>query len=658
VAVARARALALLLTAVTASALLGAIVLAVRLTGVDRMQVAITILLALPAAAVGLVVGLRQPRNPVGPLVSMYAAVFGIVFGWQGAYDQAAADHPGSLPVHASVAVWERGTWVLLFVPIGLLLLLFPAGRLLSRRWRWVVAGLVLIAVTFPVIAALSPRPLPPPYQDLPHPFGTAPLWLRAVGWAELPILLGLLVMSAVSLVLRHNRSADRVERAQIRWLALGAWALPVTLLLCWVSLLLLGRPDLGVIGLCAMAVTMPVSIAVAVLRHELYDVDRALSATVSYSVLTAVVLGVFTLCEVVVGTLLGGGSALAAAVATAVTAGLLAPVRRWARAGVDRRLYPMRVAAHRALTQLRRDIDEGAAQPEDLERALRGALQAPLLRVGYLPPGGGDVPTTSSGDPVLTGIQVRLAGTPVGVLDPGSSPAPDALLREVADASAVFVELGRLRLGIKHAMAEIQRSRARLQVHGYQERRTLQRNLHDGPQQRLVALGMSLRLAQRHLGDDGFDVDGLLDQAMTQLGTAVAELRTIAAGLRPPALDSGLGTAIRSLVASVPLAVELDMADDEVPDDVATTAYYVVSEGLSNAMKHARADRVRVLLTRCDRDLVVEVHDDGVGGAHAGGGSGLAGLADRVAAASGELRVITVPGEGTQLQAVLPCGS
>ena len=655
-AVARARVIALLLTAETLAALLGAVVMAVRWPDIDLMQVAVTIALALPAAAVGLMVGLRRPHSPVGPLISLQAATFATIFGWQGAYDEAAARHPGTLPVFASVAVLERGSWTLLFLPVGLLLLVFPTGRLLSPRWRWVAGGLIGVALTFPAIAAFSPRPLPPPYQDLSHPFGTAPLWLQAVGWAELPLLLALMVASAVSMVVRYRRSTDPVERAQVRWLALGAWALPAALLLCWLSLLLLGRPDLAAIGLSALAVTVPASVAVAMLRHRLYDVDRALSAAVTYSALSALLLAVFTVTEIVVGALLGRGSALVAAVATAIAAVVLAPARRRTARAADRRFDPMRAAVHQALADLRRDIDSGAAQPEDVELALRRALLAPLLRVGFLPPGH-EVPVASSGELVPGGVPVTLAGTHIGVLDPGPNPASKELLREAASGAALFVELARLRLGMARAMAEVQSSRGRLLRHGYRERRNLQRDLHDGAQQRLVALGMSLRVAQRHLHDDGFDVDGLMDQAMTQLGTAVAELRTIAAGLRPPALNSGLESAVRSLAATVPLPIELEVCDDDLPDDVATTAYYVVSEGLANAMKHAQARRMRVSLVRCGDALSVEVSDDGLGGADRAG-SGLAGLADRVAAASGELRVISPAGAGTQLKAVLPCGS
>ena len=651
-----ARTWSLALTAVSSAALVGAVALAVRWPDIDIMQVVITVVLTLPAVVVGLLVGWRRPHDPVGPLISLQAATFATILGWQGAYDDAAAGHPGSLPVWGWLVVTERGSWTLMFLPVGLLLLLFPTGRLIGPRWRWVARALVVASVTFPVIAAFSPRPLPQPYERLPHPFATAPLGVQAIGWAELPVLWLLLAASAVSMVLRYRRSTDTVERAQVRWLALGAWTLPATLLLSWLSLLLLGRPDLAAVGLSAMAVLVPASVAVAVLRHNLYDVDRALSATLTYSLLTGLLLVVWTLTEVVVGTLVGRGSDLVAAVATAVAAAVLAPARRRTRHGVDRRIYPLRAELHRSLAELRRNIDEGLAQPEEVESSLQQVLRAPQLRVGYVAPGD-DLALTADNEPVPDGIPVTLAGTRIGVLDPGPTPASRELLREAADAVAGYVELARLRLGLARAMWEVQESRTRLQRHGYEERHQLQRDLHDGAQQRLVALGMSLRLAQRHLHDEGFDVDGLLDQAMAQLGTAVAELRTIATGLRPPALDTGLGNAIRSLAATVPLPVELEICEDDVPDDVATTAYYLVSEGLANALKHAQAGRVSISLTRAGDGLCVEVSDDGIGGAHHAG-SGLSGLADRVAAASGELRVTSPRGAGTRLEAVLPCVS
>ncbi len=649
----RLRTLTLVLTATTAAVLLGTVALAVRWPDVDLVQVISTLVLALPSAVVGLLIGLRRRANPVGALMSLQATVFAVIIGWQGVYDEVVQAHPGALPVSAGCVALERGSWMVLYVPVALILLVFPSGRLLSRRWAWVAGGLFGVTGLFTVIAAMSPRPLPAPYTAYSNPFGTAPQWLRVSGWALLPVFLGLLSASAAAMVLRHRRTRDSVQRVQVRWLALGAWSLPATLLLCWLSLLLFGRPDLAVVGLAFIVVAIPATTAVAVLRHDLYDVDRALSATATYTVLSIGLLAVFTVTEVAVGVLLARGSAAVAAVTTAVAVVGLAPARQRVLRAVDRRLYPMRAALHQSIADLRVAIDAGAAEPEDIELVLRRALHAPQLRVGYLVPGQ-TVPCDVEGRPVTGAVPVLLAGNSVGVIDPGATLAHRELVREAAASAALFVELARLRVAINHALAELRLSRTRMLRHGYQERHKLQRDLHDGAQQRLVSLGMSLRLAQRHLGDADFDIDGVLDQAVAQLGTAVAELRTVAAGLRPPSLDAGLAAAVHSLAASVPIPVDLAVCEDEVPDEIATTAFYVVSEGLTNAIKHGEPGRVGICLTRRNGHLLVEVRDDGTGGARPG--SGLSGLADRVGAAGGQLLIESPSGAGTRLAAMLPC--
>ncbi|TYC22888.1 hypothetical protein FXF52_18310 [Micromonospora sp. MP36] len=183
-----------------------------------------------------------------------------------------------------------------------------------------------------------------------------------------------------------------------------------------------------------------------------------------------------------------------------------------------------------------------------------------------------------------------------------------------------------------------------------------LERDLHDGAQQRLVSLGMALRLAQRHLPET--DVAGLLDQAVAELGTAVAELRQIAHGLRPSSLDEGLTYALTMLVRGVPLPVTLDIGGEPVPEELATTAYYVASEALANVVKHSAATSVHLRVSHTDGRLRVTIRDDGVGGACVRPGGGLAGITDRVAAAGGALTVAGRPGDGTLVEAVLPCGS
>jgi signal transduction histidine kinase len=240
-------------------------------------------------------------------------------------------------------------------------------------------------------------------------------------------------------------------------------------------------------------------------------------------------------------------------------------------------------------------------------------------------------------------------------VLVPGGGPASPELLREVADRCSTLVEVVRLRSEVARALREVECSRARLVEIGYRERRTMERDLHDGAQQRLVSLGMRLRLAQRHLTDGTVEVDELLDQSVAELGTAVAELRLIAHGLRPSTLDDGLPSALSNLVRSLPLTVDMQVDDAPLPDVVATTAYYVVSEAIANAVKHAAASRIELRVTRREGRLLVRVTDDGCGGARLGVGSG---LADRVAALGGSLRVDSPVGYGTEVEAELPCAS
>jgi signal transduction histidine kinase len=257
--------------------------------------------------------------------------------------------------------------------------------------------------------------------------------------------------------------------------------------------------------------------------------------------------------------------------------------------------------------------------------------------------------------------VPVRVGGHEIGGLVGGTVASPE-LLGELADASALLVEIVRLRIELRQALGEVESSRARLLHAGYQERRRLERDLHDGAQQRLVSLGMALRLAQRHLDDPTLDVDGLLDASVAELATAVAELRQIAHGLRPSSLDDGLGPALSSLASKVPIPVTVDLSGDvaagRIPDDVATTAFFVASEAMANAVKHASPGTIWLRVSRADGRLLVQVRDDGRGGADVRPGAGLAGIADRVAAVGGALSLSSPLGGGTIVEAMLPCGS
>ncbi len=553
------------------------------------------------------------------------------------------------------VAVLAEAAWWVLVV-VALLLLHFPDGKLPSPRWRWVPPTLVACAVVNQVYGAFDPTSFSAPFEDLARPFPEPPLWFDLVSLVAFVILLVLALACAGSLVVRFRRSGRR-ERAQIKWVAIAGIGVPLYPVLCLAEIVLWGRPlwFSAAIGLVAL-IGIPLSTAVAMLRHDLYDVDKALAGTVTWALLTAFLVAVYLVVSLSIGSFIGRNSEFAAAAGAAICALALLPLRRRVQAGVDARVYPLRRAAFAALDDLHRDVSAGRARPEELETALRAGLRDPGLRVGYRVPGtdhhvGADrAPVPADG-----ATPVVLDATTIGVILDATGDASPELLREVAARCTTLVEVARLRLELSGALEEVEASRARLVQIGYEERRRLERDLHDGAQQRLVSLGMAIRVAQRHLSDGTVDVDGLLDESVAELGIAVAELRQIAHGLRPSSLDDGLPAALARLVRSVPVAVEMDVHSGPLPDDVATTAYFVISEAVTNAVKHAEATRILLCVSRANGHVMVRVSDDGCGGARL---SARSGLADRVAALGGSLKVASPRGSGTTVEVALPCAS
>jgi signal transduction histidine kinase len=550
------------------------------------------------------------------------------------------------------VAVTAENAWWVLAM-FGLLLLYFPDGRLPSRRWRWVPPVLVVSTALTQLYGAFEQVPFRSPLAELDRPFGPPPAWLEVAGLAFFPMLL-LLVACAASLILRY-RHAGPTQRQQIKWLAVAGIGMPLYPLLCLAEILVWGEPSWvsGAVGIASLVAT-PVAAGIAVLRHDLYDVDKALALAVTWGVLTAFVLVVYAAVSSAAGLLVGDSHA-GVAIGTAAAALLLLPALRVVRRAVDARTYPLRRAALTAVDDLHREVSAGRARPEQLQGALREALRDPGLRVGYRVPGTTAYLDSEGADVPADGVPVSLDVEQTGVLVRGSGLASTELLREVARRCTTLVEVVRLRSEVAVALDEVQSSRARLLQIGYEERRRMERDLHDGAQQRLVSLGMRLRLAQRHLDDGTIDVDSLLDESVAELGTAVAELRLIAHGLRPSSLDDGLPAALSNLVRDLPLAVDMDVEDGPLPDAVATTAYYVASEAITNAIKHAEATRIELRVVRRDGQLLVRITDDGRGGARLGVRSG---LADRVAALGGSLIVASPQGQGTEVEAALPCAS
>jgi signal transduction histidine kinase len=227
---------------------------------------------------------------------------------------------------------------------------------------------------------------------------------------------------------------------------------------------------------------------------------------------------------------------------------------------------------------------------------------------------------------------------------------------RFAASGDAEFLMIVREITERKRQQQELEASRARIVAAGDEARRKLERNLHDGAQQRLVSLSLSLRLAQAQLDKNPAEAEKLLEASRDELAQALEELRELARGIHPAVLtDRGLEAALEALAARAPLPVQIDASDRDLPPSVEAAAYYVVSEALANVTKYAQASAVQVTVGRTNGYALVEVEDNGVGGADPGRGSGLRGLADRVASLNGRLAVDSPPGAGTRVRAEIP---
>jgi signal transduction histidine kinase len=306
------------------------------------------------------------------------------------------------------------------------------------------------------------------------------------------------------------------------------------------------------------------------------------------------------------------------------------------------------------------RVIDRLAADPRSVRDALAEALDDPTLDVvywvgtAYVDREGRPAPEPGEG-------QVRTEIPQVGALDHDARLCETpALLHDAAAAAALALKNARLEVELRARLEALRASRARLVEAGDAERRRLGRDLHDGAQQRLVALMIELQLAREHFTSDPESARALVDSAFANAQEAVNELRDLAAGIHPAVLSQrGLEAALESLASRAPVPVVLDSAlPERLPSPVETAAYFVVAEALTNVAKYADATHARVSVSRENGHAVIDVHDDGVGGADASTGSGLRGLGDRVGALDGTLEVHSPRGEGTLVRARIPLGA
>jgi signal transduction histidine kinase len=300
----------------------------------------------------------------------------------------------------------------------------------------------------------------------------------------------------------------------------------------------------------------------------------------------------------------------------------------------------------------------------DERRNALAAALGDPSLDVLYSLPETNEYATSSgqvvelpAPDDERAVTHVQSEGHPVGALvHDGSLRSEPELVRNVAAAATFALENERLQAELQASLRQVAESRARIVRASDDERRRLERNLHDGAQQQLLSLSVTLSLLESRAAADPATRD-LMRTAREQLAESLAGLRELARGIHPAVLsDHGLAVALETVVARTPLPVLLSVETERLPPPVEVAVYYLVCETLANVARHSRATQAEVLIARRGDWAAADVADNGVGGADPSSGSGLRGLADRIEALGGSLSIESPPGSGTRIAARIPC--
>jgi len=643
----------------------------------------------------GALIAIRRPHHPVGWLLLASATAFMVDQGLiQNFVIYAIHVRNRSIPGGDLVGSIESMMWVPGIAPIAIFLpLVFPTGTLLSRRWRlvlWIAIvamisafvgnGLSPTADTTSYIAGVRPVLLPEPFSAITGALSVAIIVLPLCAIAGI-----------IALVVRYRRgTAD--ERHQIKWMlaasAFYAFGFAGSLVPGMLGHNIPILQDVGVLGL----VLVPVAAAIAVLKYRLYDIDVVISRTLVYGALAAFITAVYVGIVVGVGTLVGSGgqpNLVLSIVATAIVAVAFQPVREQLQRVANRLVYGKRATPYEVLSQFSERVAETYGAEEALPKMARvlaegtGAERALVwLRAGTLlrpaaawPESGGAAqePVRVLGDnmPDLPGdeaVPVQHQGELLGGLTvtkrSGESltPIERKLLDDLAHQAGLVLKNVGLTAELLARLEDLRASRQRLVAAQDEERRRLERNLHDGAQQNLVAIKVKLGLAEMLAAKDPARAKELLAQLKGDTDEALETLRSLARGIYPPLLaDKGLAAALESQArkATLPVDVEADGVG-RFPQDTEAAVYFCVLEALQNVQKYADASRAVVRLSTVREELHFEVNDDGKGFEPATQkmGSGSQNMRDRIDALGGSMEVKSATGAGTSVVGYLPIGA
>lgn len=628
--------------------------------------------------AVGAMIMSRQPGNRVGALLLYGSGITALSFvcGELTTYliRQGVTDGPWVI----TAALFSNVGWLFGILPVLLLMpLLFPDGHLPSRRWIAVPIAMFVFLMLTLIGFVFGERQLSGSIETLAV---ENPLYVPAIAALDIPDwvfevgLLALLITSVASVVVRFRR-ARGPERQQIKWVAFAFLFLLVATVVSEVSLSLgIDNPWIEVVMVGGAYLAVPVAIGIAVLQFRLYELDVVVKKTLVAGAFALVVIAIYGAVVGSFGLFATDQDSAGWLFIVALGLGLaFRPVARFARRVADRIVYGGRATPYEVLTEFSERVGDAYATEDVLGRMAQilaqavGATSARVwLRVaGEVQPAATWPPDAPAPRPVTAGdeelpdlagefaVEVRDRGELLGALsvvmpanDP-MDPSKERLVRDLAAQAGLALRNVRL-------VEELRALQRRLVTAQDQERRRLERDIHDGSQQQLVALSVKARLARALTETQPEKAAEMLSQMESELQVALEDLRDLARGIYPPLLaDKGLGPALEAQARRLPVPVAVDTDGvGRYAQEVEAAVYFSCLEALQNVAKHSGATSATVTLAQTNGTLTFEVTDDGHGfETHAiGYGSGLQGIADRLAALHGEFAVLSKPGGGTKV--------